>query len=372
MSITRRGFLQLSAGLALSAQPLTRLFAADRTQRLLTCRADAEGSYFLSHISEQGKVLFDTRLPARGHGVCVHAAKYVCAVFARRPGDFLWIVDLRDGSVLHRIASPEHRHFNGHGVFNPDSGLLFTTENAFDRGAGVIGVYDGNDSYRRLGELSSHGIDPHELQFLSNHTTLAVANGGILTHPEYDRVKLNLDEMRPNLAYIDISNGKLLASYEPPAPWHQLSIRHLDIDSRDQVFIAMQYEGAVGMHPPLLARHRGETSLQLLTAPDDVQKRLRNYCGSICLDRSGQVVAASHPPGNLITLWSATDGGFLQALNFPDCGGLAEDLTEGCFSASNGAGTLARLRYPGVSHPQTFVHLPDFRWDNHLLAYQPA
>ena len=45
--------------------------------------------------------------------------------------------------------------------------------------------------------------DPHEAILLADGKTLAVANGGIETHIETGREKLNLDFMQPSLALVE-------------------------------------------------------------------------------------------------------------------------------------------------------------------------
>src|SRR5690606_30895384 len=110
--------------------------------------------------------------------------------FARRPGTFALVIDVVHGRILYRIASAESRHFYGHGAFSSDGRLLYATENDFAGERGVIGIYDAADGYRRAGEIPSYGIGPHELRLLADGTTLAVANGGILTRPDLPRVKL--------------------------------------------------------------------------------------------------------------------------------------------------------------------------------------
>ena len=73
-------------------------------------------------------------------------------------------------------------------------------------GAGLIGVWARADAYHRLDEFSSGGIGPHEILRLPSGN-LAVANGGIRTHPETGRKKLNLDTMRPNLTVLSPTGG---------------------------------------------------------------------------------------------------------------------------------------------------------------------
>lgn len=368
MHTTRRGFLKLGSAMLLAMSPAASVFAQQQTLTLLSCRSDSNGNHFLSAIDSSGKLRFDVSLPGRGHGMCVTPSGGQCVVFARRPDDFMWVVDMHNGDVLHRLSSPVGRHYYGHGVFNPSGRLLYVTENAYDKGHGVIAVYDAADNFLRLGEMPSHGIGPHELKLMADGKTLVIANGGILTHPDSGRSKLNLAEMDPSLAYVDSANGDLLGQYRPPAQWHQLSIRHLDLTADDKVCVAMQYQGPKREHPPLLALHQGQDQLQMLSAPAELQKRMRNYCGSVTSDRSGQVFAVSSPRGGLLTLWSATDGRLLDSIEYADGCGLAANSQAGQFFASNGQGSLAQISFPGSSHSKPLRHWQGWHWDNHMLA----
>lgn len=363
MAINRRHFLGLPL-LSLSPSLWGQNNTATRPG-LLSCRTDHQGRHFFSHLNAQNHLVFDIRLPARGHAVALSADKTIAAVFARRPGDFVWLVDLASGQVIQRIAAAEDRHFYGHGVFSSDKQMLFCSENDFDAGEGVIGLYDLADNGRRIGEISSHGIGPHEMRWLSDKQTLVVANGGIRTHPDLPRIKQNLSSMQPNLAYVDSRNGQLLQQHEPPSKWHQLSIRHIDIANDDSVAIAMQFEGKPTQHPPLIALQKGDSSLRLLTPPDLIQRRMRNYCGSVAFSKDGSRFAVSSPRGGLATVWTRK-GDYLGSHSQTDACGLAKTSDQKGFLISDGRGRIQQL--DASSDITMSVEIANTHWDNHMLA----
>lgn len=176
--------------------------AAPRRRLYLGARADAEGGYRVSGFRASGAGAFDLGLPDRGHSFAVRQDRRTAVVFARRPGRFALALDLARGAASAEFVAPRDRHFYGHGAFGPDGRFLYASENDFAGERGVIGVYDAAKGYRRVGELSSHGIGPHEVALLSDGVTLAVANGGILTRPDLPRVKLNVATMAPSLCYV--------------------------------------------------------------------------------------------------------------------------------------------------------------------------
>ncbi len=341
------------AGLAGLAAPLPAALGAPAAPRplLLSARGDGRGRYFVSGFDGDGRPAFDLALPGRGHAVVLrpgppHGSRHgprQAVVFARRPGGFALVLDLEAGRFLQRLDSGQGRHFYGHGVFSRDGRTLFSSENAFGSGRGVIGIRDATDGYRRLGEYPSHGIGPHDLRLLADGKTLVVANGGVLTHPDSGRAKLNLPEMSPSLAYLDLADGALRADYRLPAERHRLSIRHLAVGPEDRVAIALQYEGPRADLPPLVALHGGEDAIALLAAPEPVQRRMRNYCGSLALDSAGETLAVSCPRGGLVTFWAPREGRFLRALALPDGCGVAPAAAPGSFLLTSGRG--ARVRY---------------------------
>ncbi len=356
----RRTFLGLSLGLM--AWGPTALLSSPNPQRFLSCRSDRDGRHHVTLFEADGNVVSDLPLPLRGHGATLSNDGASAAVFSRRPGDRVWIIDLAEGRISHRITAPVHTHYYGHGVYSADGKWLMCCENRFDSGDGVIGVYQVSAGYRRIGEMASHGIGPHEIRRSADGGTLIVANGGIRTHPDMPRRKLNLSSMQPNLSYLDSQQGTLLEQVAPPEPWHQLSIRHLCVADDGRVALAMQYQGGPDHRPPLIGLHRRGEPLQLLSAPPEVQSRLNNYCGSVEFSADGRQFAVSAPRGGLVTYWSDS-GTYLGHHDQADACGLAPHGNG--FLVSDGLGRLEQI---GASRDiRASVPVAQARWDNHLL-----
>lgn len=368
MAIDRRSlFGALLAGLAL---PPAFAKADVLPMRLyLGARRTKEGAFRVSAFTAQGVSHFDVALPGRGHSFAVRPDGAVAVHFARRPGRFARVLDLTDRQVLGDIAAPEGRHFYGHGVFAANGALLYATENDYEAERGVVGVYDASAGYRRLGELSSHGVGPHDMRLLSDGVTLAVANGGIATRPDLPRVKLNLPTMAPSLVYLDRRDGRLLEEVRLAPELHQLSIRHLAVGAGDRVAMAMQYEGPFGDPVPLVALHRRGEQPLLLEASRPVLRRMKQYSGGAAFDRAGRVLAVSAPRGNRLVFWDALEGRFLSSVDLADGCGIAPAEAPGQFLASSGVGGVIVVdAASGTSRRLDSDFLDASQWDNHLMA----
>lgn len=206
----RRTFLATLAASGL--MPVTGSGIAGRRTGVcyLSARADKQRRYFVSGIDVSGRLLFDLPLSARAHAIAVHPCGTEAMIIARRPGTFLQPIDLQKGSLLGQINCAPDRHFYGHGVYSRDGRYFYTTENDIETGRGIIGVRDAGSGYRLIEEFFSGGIGPHEICLMPDDDTLAVANGGIRTHPDFGRTPLNLESMQPSLGYIECHTGKLI------------------------------------------------------------------------------------------------------------------------------------------------------------------
>ncbi len=366
MPIDRRRFLLSAAGLSLlSVLPVVAQEPAG--VRYLSASSDLDGKHYINGFDGTGRLCFSIPLESRGHGVAVSPDGRQAVAVARRPGRHLVVIDLPTGQVLQRLESGQDRHFYGHGLFSADGSRFYTPENDFTRGTGVIGIRDVKQGYRQVGEFSSHGIGPHEAAMLSDGHTLVVANGGIKTHPDTGRAKLNLESMQSSLAYIDSRNGALLEQCGLGEALCKNSIRHLAVAPDDQVCCVMQFQGKRTRTPPLIGLHRRGQAMHLLRAPDAVQQRMRNYCGSACTDLSGEVFAVSSPRGNLISFWSAGEGEYLGMAELQDGCGIARGDQPGEFLLSSGEGVICRYQLVDKRMQQIATGDRGFRWDNHMI-----
>lgn len=353
---TRRGFIAAFAAAAVAP----RLgWAAVGNPAYLAAALDPNGAFALYGIDPAGETTFRVGLPARGHAGAAHPGRAEAVVFARRPGQFALVLDCATGAVLHRLSPPDGHHFNGHGCFGVDGDVLFTSEQLAESSEGRIGIWDVRDGYRRVGELRSGGIGPHEIRLMPDGRALVVANGGIATDPQ-DRRKLNIATMRPNLTCLSLS-GELLDQVELPAWLWKNSIRHLAVRPDGLVGFAMQWEGDPAEMPPLLGMYRPGSAPRLLEAPLAEALAMQGYAGSVAFSGDGRELAISSPKGGRVHRFS-NEGDFLGAVRRTDVCGLAP--REDGFLASDGLGGLIAI---ARGRPERLAR-QNCAWDNHVVA----
>ncbi|SMX44214.1 DUF1513 domain-containing protein [Actibacterium lipolyticum] len=353
---TRRHFLagMLATGLA----PAPSWADAGSPMHLAAAKMPS-GDYRLFGLSQTGAAVFSLPLPDRGHAAAAHPHRPEAVAFARRPGTFAIVIDCRSGTEIATLSTPQGRHFYGHGAFSADGRLLFTTENDFDAGEGRIGVWDRTAGYTRVGEFASGGVGPHEITRLPGTDTLVIANGGIETHPDAGRAKLNIPTMRPNLTYTDL-NGHVLDQLELPENLHKNSIRHLAVRDDGLTAFAMQWQGGAG-DPPLLGLHRMSQAPVLLQADKGSHQRMQGYAGSVAFSSEADRVAITSPRGGLIQVFDCATNTHVATIAEEDVCGVSAGPTG--FTTTAGNGTISHLS--GVSPTATTRH--DAQWDNHLV-----
>ena len=352
-AIDRRSFIK-TAGLSfLAALPPRALMALERADAVYASgiRA-ADGSFAVATVTERGEIVDQVALPARAHGMAFSAATGKTVAFARRPGTCAMIFDPRNKGEPIVISSREDRHFYGHGAFSPDGRMLYASENDFDGNRGMIGLYDATDRFTRIGEFETYGIGPHDMTVSDDGRLLIVANGGIETHPDFGRTKLNLGAMQPSLVLIDAATGALVEKHVLPAEWAELSTRHVDLDGQGRIWFACQYEGHRKDLPPLVGHFARGEDLSFIDLPEETTRRLANYVGAIAVNRSESLVGVTSPKGGTSVMIDARTGKVLAETTVPDAAGIAP-ARDG-FAVSSYDGDFLSTR-------------SDVAWDQHIV-----
>lgn len=369
LHICRRTFLA-SAGLSFISGlsiPVQTVLAQRQELFASACKVVGDG-YKVVLFNDRGQLIQYIDLPDRGHDITFDPISNRAVAFARRPGNFAVVFAINDDQPPITIFADQDRHFFGHGKFSPDGKLLYATENDFKNTMGKIGIYDSTNNFQRIGEFESYGIGPHQLLISPDGKMLIVANGGIETHPDFGRAKLNLATMQPSLVFIDRSDGSLLEKHQLPTKLHQLSIRHMSVQPNGRVIFGGQYQGKKTDLPPLIGDCRLGEEIKLWSVTTKDRAMLRNYIGSVVISNSGEEVAVSSPKGGVMTILSTDNHRVIKHIPFNGVCGLAASNNGFIASSSMGEVGILSPKYDQYGQLRQKHKYQNLFFDNHIMA----
>lgn len=305
------------------------------------------------------------QVPERPHQVLQYpTTSHRALVTSRRPGEWIWQVDLLRGQIVSGAAQDDSRRFEGHAVlstFPTGCASLLTSETDTVTGDGLV-VCRHAESFTMISEWRSGGIGPHELIAWENRGLL-VANGGLLTLPETGRLTRSGSAFESSLALLDPSHGQLRQLWSLPIP--HLSIRHLAISSDNIVGIALQVwpeEYRENSLPVFAVLQPHSKSLQLGADGEGSARRFGGYASSVAA--FGNLFAVTCPYANLVAVWNG-DGSFVGELRIPGASGIATHASGWWVTSTDGC--LYSLSASSLTAECVF-RLSLGSWDNHLSS----
>ncbi|GLQ29771.1 DUF1513 domain-containing protein [Litoribrevibacter albus] len=379
MSQDRRSFVKLLAALAASPAIANATYVMPSSQKvsspsfsgniLVSAFDDLKGQHYVGAYDLSAKTWLERVAVSRryhsgvarfdGAGVVSQQLVFV----ARRPGNLAVVLDLTKRQVI-ELTAAEGRHFFGHAAVDADNRVWFT-ENDYVNGRSLLVARSGSRLETVDAEIDLQGIGPHEFRFLKDGRTAVIGLGGIETHPDFPRKKLNLDTMQSEILLVDTKAQQIIDRDKPLDP--QLSLRHLDVAAvRDQVVIAAQYQGPKYEQFPLVYHYQVDQGLKPFDAPESVWQSMNQYIASVQINEDGSEVLVTCPRSNLVHLFSLTQGKWLSQFKLPDPGGACTDDL-GRYLVSTGTGQIVCLSSNnGVLTLERDELVSDTRWDNHM------
>ena len=361
--LSRRGFLTTAlACFAVSSQS-----GCSHTPAILLSAADdVFGQHYILAMTPKGELRFKIKVPIRCHDIVVHPSEPIAVFIGRRPARQAFIVNFQTGRLVNRVMTSEDRHFYGHGCFSQQGAYFYCSENDLATLDGLLSIYRYQSESQGLikaDEIPLGEIGPHQLKLVNQANVnqaniMAIAIGGIQTHPATGRAFLNQDTMRPGLIYVDLDTHQIIERVRPVDPY--LSIRHLDVH-QDTVFFACQYYGPHDPMMKLVGKHRLGQNIEWLDAPSVAQLQMNQYVASIQVN--AKEVIASCPKGNCLLKWDQTSGRFNSLIKAFDASGIA--FIDDHWHLTTGKGKL--ISYERESAHQAALH-PSLQFDNHMVA----
>lgn len=365
MAIDRRQFLIGSlVTLAAANRALAAEGLGEASRELYASGARLpDGSYAVLVIADDGRIVREIPMSARGHDIAIDHAARRAVIFARRPGFFALAFDVDGRREPEVFAPPANRHFYGHGAFARDGRLLYATEHDVDTGDGMIGIYDVTGGWRRVGEVPSYGVGPHEAILLADGRTLAVANGGFGNDPATGRESIGVADMRPNVAFIDLETGALRARHGVPDAINLLSLRHLAETPAGDIWFGAQWLGGLEDSPALIGRVGPDKPVAILETADPLGIALRGYVGAVAVSGDGRLLAASAPLAGRIVYVDTETGKIAHEIRIKDSSGITVGGGRDAFAMSTGQGVVRVEDRDGAAK---VVNFSGMEFDNHL------
>ena len=161
--------------------------------------------------------------------------------------------------------------------------------------------------------------------------------------------------------------GELINQHYLPNEFKQLSIRHLAEGYDGSLCLVTQYQGSRFDEVPLVGFLDNNGKIELYAASKSIQRRMRNYCGSVASDKSGRWMAVSSPRGGIVTVWSVDSRNVIDTVELDDCCGVSGTSTPNQFIVSSGSGDLLLVSISDRHKIEVEAHnTSDIQWDNHL------
>ena len=358
-SATRRNLIRNI--LALGLLPMPTLSWSDVGDiKFVTGVRNLNNSYAIVGINNAYEILFNIEVQSRVHSAAYHPISAEAVVFSRRPGNFALVIDCNTGNIKNRLTLSDNNHFYGHGCFSADGSFLYTSENEISSGHGRVGIWNSNNNYTRVDQYSSGGIGPHEIVTLNEPDSLVIANGGIRTHPNTGRKKLNLDTMSSNISIME-KTGKITQTFSLQDKYRLNSIRHLTV-CNNSVACGFQWQGDHFEAPPLMAiLFTKNGKLRLINQNEGTRRRMGGYIGSISFSKDGNKLCCTSPSSNIVSVYDF-ESGRTQQFNCLDASGVAP--SENGFLISSGIGKLYSIDDEGIN----LVKSHHISFDNHLIS----
>jgi uncharacterized protein len=255
------------------------------------------------------------------------------AIFEKR-GPNAAVVDLLEGDVR-PITAGAGRMFYGHGLFAPDAKTLYGVEIDTTSHEGMLSVRDA-ESWQVTGEIATGGKNPHDAMLLEDDTTLVVTNGGGTRE----------SGAQASVAFIDLPSrrvvDRVLVGDEA------LNAGHVAVGRDGSIaVVSAPRDGLPGATSlgGLSLRRAGETGpLERMVEPSATTGRMIGESLSVAIHEGTGVVAATHPFGDLLTLWSLAERRMLRVFELPSARGVTLTLDGKYFSVSHGKrGSLAMI-----------------------------
>lgn len=265
-------------------------------------RLDAHGVIIIQpNGSTDFDIISDFSVPYEVHLATLFPDKKHVLVCSRKPEASLLKYSI-NGELQAELPSLNNQHFEGHGIFSIDEKYIYVTASDYHLKQGrLLKLNSQNLSLEK--DYFSGGVGPHELVWQSD-VQIAIANTGVLTHPDTERKALNLADMTSNISLFNSETESI--DHQWHVPLQGLSARHLDRMEDGSLVIGCQYQKK-DQRPACIAFADMNNGLVFAEEKNDFfYWNMKGYTASIKAVPNSNNAIITNPQGHLLTQWQMT------------------------------------------------------------------
>jgi len=250
------------------------------------------------HDEDNYSVISDFSVPDEVHLAVMSPNNKSIIVNSRKPSASLLKYSL-SGELIAEFKPLKDQHFEGHAIFSLDEKHLYVTASDFQQGSGKLLKLNSHD-LSLIEMYDTGGIGPHELVWQAPNI-IAIANTGVLTHPNSGRDILNLDSIQSNVVLFNTLDKTIIHQWSVPLAG--LSARHLDRMDNGDLVIGCQYKKEDQRPPCVAFATKGEALRFADRQNEALHWDMKGYTASIKSIPNSDQALISNPRGHLLTQW---------------------------------------------------------------------
>lgn len=319
----------------------------------------------VEHSLNNYSIVSDFSVPNEVHLACLFPKNDSILICSRVPGSSLLKYSL-EGELQAELKPLPNQHFEGHGIFSSDEKFLYVTSTNFQQSMNQPDngrlLKINIDDLTLVEEYSTGGIGPHELVWQSN-THIAIANTGVLTHPDSGRKILNKDNIQSNIVLFNTDTKSI--DHQWQVPLLGLSARHMDRMDNGDLVIGCQYKKQDQRPACVAFAKKNKTLIFSDKNNESIHWDMKGYTASIKALPNSNKALITNPRGGLLTQWQEQN--FTDKTEIKFNKGIKISKTGQQAWVSKGPGELLLLNTDNIKQQGKAIKVKqNIWWANHL------
>jgi hypothetical protein len=297
--------------------------------------------------------------------------------FCQKPRDVCTEIELLGDSYYSQaITTKQGRYFYGHGAYTRDGKKMYCTENDYKNGRSLIVVRE-TERFQVIDEFEQGLNSPHDMCFLNDGKTLAIANGGIKEYlGSNNHVITTPDRLISSLTLVDAETKKTKLQIVGDDHY---SIRHLYKSPGGELAFISIYKGIEEddklkpksyPHIPMVGILYPNNEIVYMEMIPRVIELMKFHTLSVILSVKHQFIAVSTFKGGVVTFWNSKNGKFLKTMTLAAPCGLCLSYDESYIYVTSLMGSFYSISSKTLELCGTRAEADpniNLRWSSHLL-----